>query len=64
MTPKVYVIIGQDREDLSAVFDSVQEAARTSAPYAMPDETGVPIWVCRGLRIPLDEAWRRGRTYI
>jgi uncharacterized membrane protein len=64
MTPKVYVIIGQDREDLSAVFDSVQEAARTSAPYAMPDETGVPIWICRGLRIPLDEAWRRGRTYI
>ena len=63
-TPAVYVIVGQGREELESTFSEVREAARTSAPHAMPDETGVPIWVCRGIRIPLDDAWRRGRHYI
>jgi hypothetical protein len=62
--PKVYVIIGQNREDLDATFTEVREVARTGARYAMPDETDVPIWVCRGIRLPLEEAWRRGRTFI
>jgi hypothetical protein len=62
--PKVYVIVGQDREGLEATFTEVHEVARTNARYAMPDETGVPIWVCRGIRMPLDEAWRRGRMFI
>ncbi len=62
--PKVYVIVGQDREGLEATFTDVHEVARTNARYAMPDETGVPIWVCHGIRIPLDEAWRRGRMFI
>ncbi len=62
--PKVYVIVGQDQDDLEATFTEVQEVARTGAQYAMPDETGVPIWVCRGIKMPLDEAWRRGRMFI
>lgn len=62
--PKVYVIVGQDREGLEATFTEVHEVARTNARYAMPDETDVPIWVCRGIRLPLDEAWRRGRMFI
>ena len=62
--PKVYVIVGQDREDLEATFTEVNEVARTGARYAMPDETDVPIWVCRGIRMPLEEAWRRGRMFI
>jgi Dolichyl-phosphate-mannose-protein mannosyltransferase len=63
-TPKVYLIVGQRREDLEAVFTEVEEVGRTGARFAMPYETGIPIWICRGLRIPLDEAWRRGRMYI
>ncbi len=62
--PKVYVIVGQDREGLDTTFAEVNEVARTGARYAMPDETDVPIWVCRGIRMPLDEAWKRGRMYI
>jgi hypothetical protein len=62
--PRVYVIIGQDREGLDATFTEVSEVARTAARFAMPDETGVPIWVCRGIRMPLDDAWRRGRMFI
>jgi len=42
----------------------VAPAARVVAPYAMPYETEDPIHVCRGLRIPLGEAWRRGKLFI
>jgi hypothetical protein len=63
-TPTAYVIVGDRREGLEQAFTEVREVARTDAPHAMPDETGVPIWICRGLRIPLDDAWRRGKHYI
>jgi len=63
-TPMAYVIVGDSRESLERAFIEVREVARTSAPHAMPDETGVPIWICRRLEIPLDEAWRRGKHYI
>ncbi|HEU4929996.1 MAG TPA: glycosyltransferase family 39 protein, partial [Candidatus Krumholzibacteria bacterium] len=64
LDPLVYVIIGQDRDDLESTFTEVREVARTGARYAMPDETNVPIWICRGIRIPLAEAWERGRMFI
>jgi len=62
--PKVYVIVGQEKDDLDATFDDVHEVARTNARFAMPDEVGVPIWICRGIKMPLEQAWRRGRMFI
>ena len=64
VVPRVYLIVGQDRDDLESTFTEVREVARTKARYAMPDETDVPIWVCRGIRMPLEDAWRRGRMFI
>ncbi len=60
----VCIVIGQDRGDLENVFREVVEAGRTAAAYAMPDETDVPIWVCRGMKMPPEEAWRAGKHYI
>jgi hypothetical protein len=62
--PRVYLIVGQDREGLAQVFGEIQEVARTAPRYAMPDETGVPIWICRGMTVPLEEAWGMGKLYI
>jgi hypothetical protein len=63
-SPAVFVIVGDSRESLERGFTDVREVARTNAPHAMPDETGVSIWICHGLKVPLDEAWRRGKHYI
>lgn len=63
-TPRVFIVVGESTEDLREVFDEVSVAARVTAPYAMPYETRDPIHVCRGLRLPLAEAWRLGRHYI
>jgi hypothetical protein len=59
----VVITIGYSAADL-VDFASVTPAARIVAPLAMPYETEEPIHVCRGLRLPLAEAWRRGKRYI
>jgi hypothetical protein len=60
----VFVIAGQRRARLEAVFSSVTEVARSLSPYAMPYETDQRIYVCRGLKVPLPEAWRLGKHFI
>jgi 4-amino-4-deoxy-L-arabinose transferase-like glycosyltransferase len=56
--------VGIPAEDLAEAFDVVQLAARFEHPWAMPYETGDVVYVARGLRLPLDEAWRAGRHFI
>jgi hypothetical protein len=43
-----------------AKFDIV---ARFGVPYAMPYENNRPIFICRGLEVPLTEAWPIFRFY-
>jgi hypothetical protein len=51
------------REDLLNYFDSVAEAARTEVKHAMPYESGQPIFVCRGIKIPLALAWPKCKSF-
>jgi hypothetical protein len=60
----VVIAVGMSGEDLREAFESVAPAAQVVAPYAMPYETEHPIHVCRGLRVPLAEAWKRGKRFI
>ena len=60
----VVISIGQSREDLLTAFEQVEEAGRFDHPYAMPYERRSPIYVCRGWRMSVAEAWRLGRMYI
>ena len=58
------IVVGVDAEDLRSSWRSVEPVARFDSPYAMPFETRRPILLCRGLLLPLDEAWRRGKHFI
>lgn len=60
----VAIIVGMRAEDLRDAWGDIQEVPWVGSPYAMPYETARPILVCRGLRLPLDEAWRAGRRFI
>jgi 4-amino-4-deoxy-L-arabinose transferase-like glycosyltransferase len=60
----VVITVGMDVEDVTDTFESVTVAGRLESPYAMPFETRSPILVCRGLKIPLAEAWARGKKFI
>jgi hypothetical protein len=58
------LVVGAGRARLQAVFESVTEVARRSSAHATLYEAELPIYLCRGLEVPLDEAWRRGKHYI
>jgi Dolichyl-phosphate-mannose-protein mannosyltransferase len=61
---QVVIAVGMSAEGLQEAFESVEPAARVVAPYAMPYETEHPIHVCRRLRMPLAEVWKRGKHFI
>ena len=58
------IIVGMNPADLHDAWSSVEPVGRWHSPYAMPYEQRWPILVCRGLKIPLADAWRRGRHFI
>lgn len=54
---KVMIIIGGRKSSHLETFEEVQEAARTSHPYAMPYENDIPIYVCKKLKLNLQQIW-------
>jgi hypothetical protein len=62
---EVLIAVNVPRDDLKRLFSDVQQAATTpDHPYAMPDETGLPIFVCRKPIVSLQEAWPRFKNYF
>jgi hypothetical protein len=55
---EVLVVTQDDRESLERSCTAVVEAGHHEHPWGMAEENGA-IWVCRGLRLPLSEAWPR-----
>ncbi len=60
----VAIIVGMNPDDLRSAWQSVEAVGTWRSPYAMPYEQRWPILVCRGLKLPLPEAWRLGRKFI
>ncbi len=62
-TGKVLITINIPLQDLSGGFESVQAAGQTSCTYCMPFENNAPIFIARGLKAPIDEAWPGAKRY-
>ena len=62
-TGQVVIAIGYEQARLREFFAEVSPAARVSPPYAIPEESGLVIYVCRQPRAPLAEMWPR-LTYM
>jgi hypothetical protein len=60
----VLIAVGEDREDLEKVYESVVAAGETDAPYAMPYENHVTIYVCRGAKRNLEGIWPSTKEFI
>jgi 4-amino-4-deoxy-L-arabinose transferase-like glycosyltransferase len=45
------------------LFESVQQMTSVRLPLSMPYEQDVPIYVARGLKIPVDTAWSGAKLY-
>jgi 4-amino-4-deoxy-L-arabinose transferase-like glycosyltransferase len=64
--PRTLVFVGGDREHLEERFDSVVLAGHTPNPYNVRNEetTEHPdIFICRGLKEPLEALWPKVRSF-
>jgi hypothetical protein len=58
------IVLGVHRADLERGFASVTLADSVRCEHCMPYERDLPVWICRGLRLPLREAWTRVKSFI
>jgi hypothetical protein len=60
----IVIAVGFAPEELGQTFDDVQAGSRLTDPFAMPYEREHPVTICRRPKIPLMEAWARGKHFI
>jgi len=61
---EVMIIIGGNADDHRKAYSEVTEVARHSSKYAMPYESNLPIFLCRGLKVGLGDLWPGVKKYI
>jgi hypothetical protein len=54
---EIVVAIGYTEEKLRLYFDDVSDAAQVSPPHALPEESGLRIFICRKPKKSLPEMW-------
>ena len=59
----VIIIIGGSTRHYAKLFRSSQIAGWIISPYAMPYETNKPIYVLRGMKVPLETYWPQVKHY-
>jgi hypothetical protein len=59
----VMIIVGGRPQHYADLFRRFEVAGRIDAPYAMPYETGQPIYVLRDMKTPLGEFWPQVKSY-
>jgi hypothetical protein len=55
--------VGGDVERWRRGGGSLDIVGRTDNAFAMPYENNRPIFICRGLRVPITELWDRFKRY-
>ena len=60
---EVGIALGGDRDDLESRFASVELAGRATCRWCIPYERDLPIYVCRGLLLPVEELWPLAKHY-
>lgn len=63
-TGNVIIDVNGDCGKSQHLFRSSRLAATFNAPYTIGWETGVPIMVCKGLKVPISTLWPRIKMYI
>ena len=58
------VVVGGDLEDNQRVFRELTRVGTVRSKYAMPYEQDMPIYIGRGLKIPMRELWPIVKMYV
>lgn len=60
---RVVIVVGGREERLREQFASVERAGTLECGRCMPYENGRPVWIARGLRVPLADVWPQTKHY-
>jgi hypothetical protein len=60
---EVVIAVGMPLEDLKGLFDQVELAATINNEYAIPEETNLPVYICRKPKMTLQQAWPHLKFY-
>jgi hypothetical protein len=61
--PKTFIVIGWSEASLRRSFDDVVRAGETRCEFCMNYDNHQPIWIARGLHVPLSAWWETARHY-
>ncbi len=64
VTGETIIAIGFNIDDAQETYNEVRQIAVVVSPWAMWYETNRPVYLCRGLKVPWDQAWRAGKLFI
>ena len=62
-TGETMISIGYPLRDVINSFESVEAAGSVSCEYCMPLENGIQVYILRGLKFPMQEAWPTTKKY-
>lgn len=60
----VIVAVGIRRAVLARAYRSIERVGTYVSPYVLPENSNLPVYVCRGPRMPLTQFWRQLRDYL
>lgn len=64
-TGEVMIMVGGNMKEEAERFESIERIGTSpDSKYSMPYERNRPIYLCRKLKIPVEEAWRRAKMFI
>lgn len=61
---EVVIAVAEDAARLERIFRDVREVARVHCDYCVPEVARYRVYVCRGLRRPLEEVWRELKHFV
>jgi len=53
----IVIILGGNEADYKRAFNKVKKVATFRHKYVMPYENNLPVYLCRGIKLPLKELW-------
>ncbi|MDH3216535.1 MAG: glycosyltransferase family 39 protein [Candidatus Krumholzibacteria bacterium] len=62
--PNVFIVLARPEDGFENAFEDMTPVATIDAKFAMPEERGLVVYICRNLKTSLEEAWRAGRIFI
>lgn len=63
-TGEVVLVYNSDEAELRELFAEVKELGVFTHPYAMSYQNNVRLFLCRGMKVPLRDAWPATREYV